>query len=70
MIKVNKVSKIYRKAIKSQGIDNVSLEYSRGDFVSIIGPSGSGKSSLLCVGRDAFFLPRGKSLLTKIPYMT
>lgn len=48
MIKVKNVSKIYKKnAEEVKAIDNVSLEISSGDFVSIIGPSGSGKSSLL-----------------------
>lgn len=48
MIKVKNISKIYKKnAEEVKAIDNVSLEISSGDFVSIIGPSGSGKSSLL-----------------------
>lgn len=48
MLKVKNVSKIYKKnAEEVKAIDNVSLEISCGDFVSIIGPSGSGKSSLL-----------------------
>jgi putative ABC transport system ATP-binding protein len=48
MLKVKNVSKIYKKNSEEvKAIDNVSLEISSGDFVSIIGPSGSGKSSLL-----------------------
>lgn len=48
MLKVKNVSKIYKKnAEEVKAIDNVSLEIASGDFVSIIGPSGSGKSSLL-----------------------
>lgn len=48
MLKVNKISKIYTKSGKQvKAIDNVSLEISSGDFVSLMGPSGSGKSSLL-----------------------
>lgn len=48
MLKVKNVSKIYKKnAEEVKAIDNVSLEIPSGDFVSIIGPSGSGKSSLL-----------------------
>lgn len=48
MLKVNKISKIYTKSDKQvKAIDNVSLEISSGDFVSLMGPSGSGKSSLL-----------------------
>lgn len=48
MLKVKNVSKIYKKKDEEvRAIDNVSLEIPSGDFVSIIGPSGSGKSSLL-----------------------
>lgn len=48
MLKVKSVSKIYKKRDQEvKAIDNVSLEIPKGDFISIIGPSGSGKSSLL-----------------------
>lgn len=48
MLRANNVSKIYTKNYKQvKAIDNVSLEISSGDFVSFMGPSGSGKSSLL-----------------------
>lgn len=48
MLKVTNVSKIYKKGQEEvKAIGNVSLSVSAGDFVSIIGPSGSGKSSLL-----------------------
>lgn len=48
MLKVKKVSKIYERGHQEvKAIDNISIEIPTGDFVSIIGPSGSGKSSLL-----------------------
>jgi len=48
MLKVNKISKIYTKNNNPvKAIDDVSLEISPGDFVSLMGPSGSGKRSLL-----------------------
>lgn len=48
MLRVKNVSKIYKKRDKEiKAIDDVTLEVAEGDFVSIIGPSGSGKSSLL-----------------------
>jgi putative ABC transport system ATP-binding protein len=48
MLKVNQISKIYTKNNKQiKAIDNVSAEIHPGDFISLVGPSGSGKSSLL-----------------------
>lgn len=48
MLKVKNVSKIYKKGIQEiKAIDNVSIHISKGDFISVIGKSGSGKSSLL-----------------------
>lgn len=45
MIKLENVSVIYNK--KNLAVDNISLDIQEGQFVGVIGSSGSGKSSLL-----------------------
>jgi len=48
MIITNKLTKTYRRRNEDvKAIDDASFEINSGDFISIIGPSGSGKSSLL-----------------------
>lgn len=49
MIVVNNLCKVYRKenAQPVAAVNNVSLRIERGEFVAFVGPSGSGKSSLM-----------------------
>ena len=45
MIKVANVTKVYENGVK--GVDGISLDIHKDDFVFIVGSSGSGKSSLI-----------------------
>ena len=48
MIELNKITKTYKtNQIMTTAVNEVSLKIEKGKFVSIMGPSGSGKSSLL-----------------------
>ncbi|XOB42459.1 MAG: ABC transporter ATP-binding protein [Candidatus Nealsonbacteria bacterium] len=48
VIKLNNVWKVYQLGkVELTALKGVSLDITRGDFVSIMGPSGSGKSTLL-----------------------
>ena len=47
MIKLTGINKIYRtEEIETQALENVNLEVKKGEFLSIMGPSGGGKSTL------------------------
>jgi len=54
LVRLRDVSKSYAQR-RVEALDQVSLEFSRGDFVALLGPSGCGKSTLLniigCVDR-------------------
>lgn len=68
MLKVKSVSKIYRKGGQEvKAVDNVSLEIPWGDFVSIIGPSGSGKSSLLLMLGGMLSPTNGQIWIDEVP---
>ena len=48
MIKLTGINKIYRtEEIETQALENVNLEVQKGEFLSIMGPSGCVKSTLL-----------------------
>ena len=48
MIKLTGINKIYRtNEIETLALENVNLDVEKGEFVSIMGPSGRGKSTLL-----------------------
>lgn len=47
IIKLSNINKIYGRRVKTQVLNNINLAISAGSFNSIIGESGSGKTSLL-----------------------
>ena len=47
VISINNISKVYEGPPPVRALDGVSLEIKQGDFVSIVGQSGSGKSTFL-----------------------
>ena len=51
LVKLKDVYKIYSEGLKSEvrALDGVSLEIERGEFVAVVGQSGSGKSTMMNV---------------------
>ena len=48
IINISNLTKIYDGAgIKVKAVDNIDLEFEKGEFAAIVGPSGSGKTTLL-----------------------
>jgi len=47
VISINNISKVYEGPPSVKALDGVSLEIKEGDLVSIVGQSGSGKSTFL-----------------------
>lgn len=48
ILKVENLSKIYgEEGTKTIAVDNISFEVEKGEFVAIVGSSGSGKSTIL-----------------------
>ena len=48
IISAQKLSKVYHRGAEAiRAVDGISIDIARGDFVSFVGASGSGKTSLL-----------------------
>ncbi len=64
--KLSKIFKIYtRGGIEIEGYNDISFEVKQGEFLSLFGPSGMGKSSILKALYRTYTTTGGKILLTK-----
>lgn len=74
MIKITNVTKIFNKGSvnEKKALDSVSFEVKKGDFVTIIGSNGAGKSTFLNAIAGNFFVDSGSIVIddkdvTKLP---
>ena len=48
VIETKNISKLYKQAdLEIRALDNVSVNFKKGEFTAIVGPSGSGKTTFL-----------------------
>lgn len=64
MISAKGLKKVYKRGQREiVAVDDISLEIPEGDFISIVGPSGSGKSSLLLMLGGMLSPSQGKVII-------
>lgn len=68
-IKASEITKEYDKGLPTyiKVIDNVSLEISEGEAISIIGPTGSGKTTLIEHFNGLIIPTTGKIIFNELP---
>jgi lipoprotein-releasing system ATP-binding protein len=49
IIELKNLTKMYKKGMEFRALDNANLRIKRGEFVAIVGPSDSGKSTLMYI---------------------
>ena len=66
LIELQNVYKIYGEGLESEvrALDGVSLQVDRGEFVAVVGASGSGKSTMMNVLGCLIFLHMGSTIWT------
>ena len=64
IIKVDRLSYVYNPGMPNAvtALDDVSFEVEEGDFVGIIGATGSGKSTLITVSYTHLTLPTNREV--------